>query len=88
MGPLPRIARGEIYILIAVDYLSKWSEAKAVKSVDGKSVAAFIFEHICCTFGVLLEIWSDSGLDFRSEIMGHLYEKLNIHHKYITPYYP
>ena len=44
IGPLPRTARGKIYILTAVDYyLSKWSEAKAVKSVDGKSVADFIF---------------------------------------------
>ena len=35
IGPLPRTARGKIHILTAVDYLSKWSEAKAVKSVDG-----------------------------------------------------
>ena len=31
IGTLPRTARGKIYILTAVDYLSKWSEAKAVK---------------------------------------------------------
>ena len=75
IGPLPWTARGKIYILTAMDYLSKWSEAKVVKSVDGKSVADFIFEHICCRFRVPLEIFSDSGLGFRSEIMDHLCER-------------
>ena len=87
VGPLPQTARGKIYILIVVDYLSKWSEAKAVKSVDGKSVANFVFEHIFCRFGVPLEILSYSGPGFRSEMMNHLCEKLNIHHKYFTPYH-
>ena len=36
IGPLPRTVRGKCYILTAVDFLSKWSEAKAVRSVDKK----------------------------------------------------
>ena len=35
-----------------------------------------------------LEILSDSGPSFRSEVLNHLCERLNIHHKYITPYHP
>ena len=54
IGTLPRTATGKIYILTAVDYLSKWSEAKVVKSVDGKSVADFVSKHICCRFGLPL----------------------------------
>ena len=88
IGPLLRTARGKIYILTAVGYLSKWSEAKVVKNVDGKSVADFIFEHICCRFGVPLKILSDNGPGFRSEVLNHLCERLSIHHKYVTPYHP
>ena len=71
-GPLQWTARGKIYILTTVDYLSKWFEAKAVKSVDGKSMAGFLFEHICCKFGVPLEVLSNSGPGFKSEILNHL----------------
>ena len=50
-------------------------------------MADSIFEHICCRFGVPLEILSDSGPGFRNEILNHMCERLNIHHKYITSYH-
>ncbi|CAM8999998.1 unnamed protein product [Rhodiola kirilowii] len=41
MGPFP-ISRGNIYILVAVDYVSKWVEAKATKNDDAKTVVDFL----------------------------------------------
>ena len=72
IGLLPWTTKGKIYILTVVDYLSKWSKAKTVTSVDGKSVADIIFEHICCKFGVPLEILLDSGPSFKNEILHRL----------------
>lgn len=56
VGPLPVTTRGKSYILIVVDYLSSWAKAKAVKQISAKDVAKFVYEDICCKFGVPLEL--------------------------------
>ncbi|MCO5558526.1 hypothetical protein L7F22_012111 [Adiantum nelumboides] len=88
VGPLPITSRGKSYILIAVDYLSRWAEAKAVRQITAKDVAKFVYEEICCKFGVPLELLSDQGPVFRAELLDFLFEKMKITHKFIAPYYP
>ncbi|MCO5548625.1 hypothetical protein L7F22_002085 [Adiantum nelumboides] len=46
VGPLPITSRGKNYILTAVDYLSRWAEAKAVRQITAKDVAKFVYEEI------------------------------------------
>ena len=48
VGPLPRTSRGNKYIIVAMDYLTKWPEAKAVKDNTAKSVVKFLYEDIIC----------------------------------------
>ena len=88
LGPLPVTTRGKSYILTAMDYLSRWAEAKAVKQISAKDVAKFVYEDICCKFGVPLELLSDQRPGFRVELMDYLCDKMNIRHNYTTPYYP
>ena len=88
IGPLPVTQRGKCYILIAMDYLSRWAEAKAVKQITSKEVAKFIYEDVCCRHGVPLELLSDRGPGFRGELVEYLCAKLKIDHRYTTPYYP
>ena len=64
MGPLPNTGKGKSYILTSVDYLSRWVEARAVKQITAKDVAKFVYEDICCKFGVPLELLSDQGPGF------------------------
>ncbi|XP_027356740.1 uncharacterized protein LOC113866049 [Abrus precatorius] len=51
MGPFP-ISFGFVYILLAVDYVSKWVEAKAIRTDDSHVVVDFVKSHILCRFGV------------------------------------
>ena len=88
VGPLPITSRGKSYILTAVDYLSRWAEAKAVKQITAKDVAKFVYEDICCKFGMPLELLSDQGPGFRAELMDYLCDKMKIKHSFTTPYYP
>ena len=88
IGPLPITSRGKSYILTAVDYLSRWAEAAAVRQITAKDVAKFVYEEICCKFGVPLEILSDKGPGFRAGLLDFLCEKMKIRHNYTTPYYP
>ncbi|MCO5555449.1 hypothetical protein L7F22_008994 [Adiantum nelumboides] len=88
IGPLPMTGKRNAYILIAVDYLSRWAEAKAVKQITSKEMGKFVYEHICCKFSVPLELLSDRGPGFRGELFDFLCSKLNIQHRYSSPYYP
>ncbi|MCO5584219.1 hypothetical protein L7F22_038143 [Adiantum nelumboides] len=88
LGPLPITSKGKNYILIAVDCLSTWPEAKAVRQITAKDVANFVYEEIGYKFGVPLELLSDQGPGFRAELLDFLCEKMKITRKFTTPYYP
>ena len=60
MGPFP-MSFGYSYILVGVDYVSKWVEAIPCKHNDHKVVLKFLKENIFLRFGVLEAIISDGG---------------------------
>ena len=51
-------------------------------------MAKFVYEDICCKFGVALEILSDQGPGFRADLMEFLCDKLKIKQNFTTPYHP
>ncbi|GJW62471.1 reverse transcriptase domain-containing protein [Tanacetum coccineum] len=62
MGPFPS-SRGNKYILVAVDYLSKWVEAKALSTNDARVVCRFL-KYLFARFGAPRAIISDRGTHF------------------------
>ncbi|MCO5572882.1 hypothetical protein L7F22_026641 [Adiantum nelumboides] len=88
IGPLRGTRNGKHYILSAVDYMRKWPEAKASRGATSKDVCNFIFDCICCRFGVSLELVSDQGKEFRNDLIQDLVKNLEIKHRYSTPYHP
>ena len=51
-------------------------------------MAKFVYEDICCKFGVPLELLFDQGPGFKAELMDFLCGKMKIRHNFTTPYYP
>ena len=88
IGPLPRTAAGKEYIIVGVDYMTRWAEAAPTSRITAKDVAKFVFDSICCRFGTPLEIISDRGPGFRGNLVTELMSKLSIKHRHSTPYYP
>lgn len=88
MGPLPRTSNGKIYIIVAIDYMTKWVEAQSVAKVNEKTVSRFVYSHICCRFGAPREVISDNGPGFRDGLLIEVCRELKIKHKHSTPYYP
>ncbi|MCO5590924.1 hypothetical protein L7F22_044900 [Adiantum nelumboides] len=88
MGPLPRTKNGTLYIIVAIDYMTRWVEAQSVTRVNEKTVSKFVYTHICCKFATPLEIVSDNGPGFRKGLLSEVCEELHILHRYSTPYYP
>ena len=87
MGPFPN-SFGNLYILLAVDYVSKWVEAIPTKSNDNKVVLKFLKENIFSRFGTPRAIISDQGTHFKNRQFESLLKKYSITHKMATPYHP
>ncbi|CAN6554089.1 unnamed protein product [Malus baccata var. baccata] len=87
MGHFPS-SYGFTYILLAVDYVSKWVEAKATRTNDSKVVADFIRTNIFARFGMPRVIISDGGSNFCNRTIESLLRKYSVTHKVSTPYHP
>ncbi|RVW12796.1 Transposon Tf2-12 polyprotein [Vitis vinifera] len=87
MGPFP-MSFGHSYILVGVDYVSKWVEAIPCRSNDHKVVLKFLKENIFSRFGVPKAIISDGGTHFCNKPFESLLAKYGVKHKVATPYHP
>ena len=87
MGPFP-VSFGFSYILLAVDYVSKWVEAKATRTNDARVVVDFVRSNLFCRFGVPRAIVSDQGTHFCNRSMQALLKKYGVVHIISTPYHP
>ncbi|GJX54900.1 reverse transcriptase domain-containing protein [Tanacetum coccineum] len=64
-GPFPEGPSKVKFLIVAIDYFSKWIEAKAVATITGSQVKKFVWDNIVCRFGLPGEIISDNGKQFR-----------------------
>ena len=87
MGPFPN-SQGNLYILVCVDYVSKWVEAKATRTNDSRVVADFLRSNIFSRFGMPKFVISDGGSHFCNRTIEALMKKYGIKHKVATPYHP
>ncbi|VVA39812.1 PREDICTED: LOW QUALITY PROTEIN, partial [Prunus dulcis] len=76
MGPFP-LSHGYLYIIVAVDYISKWVEALPTRTNDHKVVLNFLKEHIFTRFGTPRAIISDGGSHFINKPFDTLMRKYN-----------
>ena len=61
IGPLPTARPTFKYVVVAVDYFTKWAEVKPLATISNKKVQSFVWEAIICRFGIPREIVSDNG---------------------------
>ena len=87
MGPFPSSFSNK-YILVAVDYVSKWVEAAALPTNDARVVTSFLKKNIFSRFGVPRAIISDGGSHFCNKQFDSLLVKYGVRHKVATPYHP
>ncbi|WKA13012.1 hypothetical protein VitviT2T_030349 [Vitis vinifera] len=85
--PFP-MSFGNSYILVGVDYVSKWVEAIPCKHNDHRVVLIFLKENIFSRFGVPKAIISDGGTHFCNRPFETLLAKYGVKHKVATPYHP
>eukprot|EP00253_Pinus_taeda_P003824 PITA_03824 len=84
----PHSAGGHAYIILAVDYFTKWAEVMPTFEADGKTTAIFLFNHIIARFGVPQAIITNHERHFQNVMMTELTGQLGLRHDSSTPYYP
>jgi hypothetical protein len=82
----PHSTGGHGYIIVAVDYFTKWVEEMPTFDNTRKNVVLFIFNHIVTRFGVPQAIITNHGSHFCNFMMFKLTENLGLRHENSTPY--
>ncbi|GKD79628.1 reverse transcriptase domain-containing protein [Tanacetum coccineum] len=86
MGPFPE-SRGNKYILVVVDYVSKWVEAQALPTNDARIVVKFL-RQLFARFGVPKALISDTGTHFCNSQLEKALQRYGVTHKLSMSYHP
>lgn len=84
----PSSAVNHKYIIMAVDYFTKWVEAMPTYKNDSEATTLFLFNQVISRFGIPREILTDHGSHFQNQLMTKLALKLGFQQEHSSPYYP
>ena len=88
VGPFPKIIGNKKYLLVGIDYFTKWVKTKPLANIRDVDVKKFIWKSIVTRFGVPNALISDNGLQFDSKAIKKYCSDLGIKNRYSTPAYP
>ena len=88
VGPFPKATRNRRWILVGMDYFTKWVEVEPLKNIQDTDVKRFVWKNIMTQFGVPKVLISDNELQFDNNTLRRYYMELGITNKYSTPSYP
>ena len=78
LGPLPPSAGRAKYLIVAIDYFTKWIEAKPLVRITGKEVKTFTWDNRVCRFGLPRIIVTDNETQFVNDPFKKWCEQLDI----------
>ena len=83
------IGRGQCkFIIVAVDYFTKWAEAEPLATITEQKVRNFVWCFIKCRFGIPRSLVSDNGKQFGNPKFRNFYAELGIKNYYSSPAHP
>ena len=87
IGPFPA-SYNNLYILLAVDYVSKWVEAIPTRTNDAKVVAQFLRSNFFSRFGTPRALITDNGTHFCNKVIDKVLQKYGVRHRTSLAYHP
>jgi ribonuclease HI len=76
LGPLPPVQGNLRYVVVAIEYFSKWIEAKPLATITSVTVQKFFWQNIVCHFGVPKAITVDNGTQFDAETFKYFCDQI------------
>ena len=87
-GPHPTSARGNIYILTLIDHFTKWTVMFPMRNQEASTIAHLLVDRVFCVHGLPLQILTDRGQNFESELFQEICKRLSIDKIRTTAYKP
>ncbi|RDX82514.1 Tf2-11, partial [Mucuna pruriens] len=88
LGPFPLAPDQVKFLMVAVNYFTKWIEAEPMATITVERVKRFIWKKIICRFGLLVEIVSDNGTQFASSVTTKFCQDLHIRQSFTSVEHP
>ena len=88
MGPFPKTVRNKKYLLVNIDYFTKWVEAEPLVNIRDVDAKRFVWKNIVTQFGVSHVLILDNGFQFNSKMFRRYCGEMGITNRYSTPAYP
>ena len=88
MGPFPLRKEQLRFLIVAIDYFTKWVEAKPVTTIKEAKVTSFVWKNIIYQFGILHVIISDNGMQFDNPNFQKFCQDLGVKNHYSSPRHP
>ena len=85
---LPQTTSGNRYVVVFVDYLTKWPEAFAIPDQRADTIARLLCEQIICRHGIPEQLLSDRGANFLSELILEICKLLGVKKLNTSGYHP
>jgi IS30 family transposase len=88
VGPLPTTQGNLKFAFVAVEYFTKWIEARAVSTITSKTAQKFFWQNIVCRFGVPSELTVDNGKQFDSQDFKDFFFSIGTKLAFASVYHP
>ena len=67
MGPFPTVVQQLKFLVVGIDYFTKWVEAEALANITEKNIRNFFWRCIVCRFRIPRVLISDNGKQFHND---------------------
>jgi RNase H-like domain found in reverse transcriptase/Reverse transcriptase (RNA-dependent DNA polymerase)/Integrase zinc binding domain/Integrase core domain len=88
MGPFPPTFRQKRYLLVIVDYFTRWVELFALRRTTATDIVNILINEVICRYGIPSYILSDNGPQFIADLFSEMCRLLGIGHKLTANYHP
>ena len=85
MDPFPTALRQLKFLVVGIDYFTKWVEAEPLATITEKSIRTFVWRNIICRYGIPRVLVSNNGKQFENGAFRDFYLELGIKNHYSSP---
>ena len=88
MGPFPTTTKQLKFLVVRIDYFTKWVEVEALATITEKNIRSFVSRNIICRYRIPRVLVSDNGKQFDNSVFRDFFSELGIKNHYSSPAHP
>ena len=88
MGPFSVAVKQLTFLVVDIDYFTKWVEAEALATITEKNIQSFVWKNIICRYGIPRVLVSNNGKQFDNSAFRDFCSELGIKNYYSSPVHP